>query len=111
MDGSFDPRRQTAIVDQMILPRLQEIVCSSNVIIGCSWSKDGTWHGYKWELGKTYCWVQLLAQDLREDWQVINVSMNGSSNAMIPIPLKDCPETLMMLTCLYCIIRPESNVY
>ena len=53
------------------------------VIIGCSWSKDGTWHGYKWEPGKTYCWPELLAQDLGEDWQVINVSMNGSSNAMI----------------------------
>ena len=53
------------------------------VTVGCSWSKDGCHPGYRWEIGKTYCWPELLAQDLGEDFEVVNFSINGSSNAMI----------------------------
>ncbi len=53
------------------------------ITVGCSWSKDACQKNYQWELGKTYCWPELLAQDLGEDWEVINFSVNGFSNAMI----------------------------
>ena len=53
------------------------------VVIGCSWCRDSTFDGYSWQDGVTFSWPELLAQDLNDEYEILNYGIRGNSNYAI----------------------------
>lgn len=53
------------------------------VVIGCSFSRDSTFQEYPWQNDVTFCWPELLAYDLNNDYEILNYGIHGTSNYAI----------------------------